>query len=223
MSNKPVIATVLRSGGAYTPSHVKWLKRQLPDNYEFVCFSDKKIKGINVIPLTENWPGWWSKIELFNPSQCSDDIFFLDLDTVVVGDITDLLAETRLSILADFYHPNTVGSAVMMIPRSVKAHVWEQFIDNPEQIMRECTVPGKKWGDQGFLDSALPSPVIWQEAYPGQITSYKQHIATQSMPGWHAVRSVGDGRIPSAARLVCFHGFPKPWESGLEWVPNLKG
>lgn len=221
MSDKPVIATVLRSGGEYTSKHVKWLMRQLPAGYDFVCFSDKGIKGVNVIPLKEQWAGWWSKIELFNPEQCSEDIFFLDLDTVITGDITELLAENRLSILSDFYHPETTGSAVMRIPHDAKAAVWEKFIADPERIMQECTVPGKKWGDQGFLDEVLSSPVIWQDAYPGQIISYKQHIACEGMPGWHSVRSVGDGHVPVGARIVCFHGNPRPWEAGLDWIPSF--
>ncbi|CBG89347.1 hypothetical protein [Citrobacter rodentium] len=221
MRDKPVIATVLRSGGAYAPEHVKWLKRQLPGGYDFVCFSDRAIRGVRTIPLKQSWPGWWSKIELFDPAQCDSDIFFLDLDTVITGDITELLAEQRMGILADFYHPSTVGSAVMRIPHGNKASIWEQFMEAPVRIMQECTQPGKKWGDQGFLDDVFQPRIIWQNEYPGQIVSYKQHIACAGMPGWHSLRSEGNGTLPPDARIVCFHGNPKPWTSNLPWVPAL--
>lgn len=215
-----IIATVLRSGGGYTPAHVQWLHRQLPPDVPSVCFSDVDVPDVQTIPLQHDWPGWWSKMELFRPD-IMDDIFFIDLDTVIVGDITELLSEKRLAVLSDFYHPATIGSAIMRIPHSVKAGVWDAFVSDVDHIMHSCTVPGKKWGDQGFLMDALPASVRWQKEYPGQIVSYKQHIAKAGMPGWHNIRSTGNGCIPSDTRIVCFHGKPRPWEVSLPWVPPL--
>ena len=90
------IATVLRSGGDYNQSHVQWLYKQLPADIEKVCFTDLTIPGVNTIKLTEDLPGWWSKIEMFNPDSVAEDIFYLDLDVVVVGDISDILANKQV-------------------------------------------------------------------------------------------------------------------------------
>lgn len=208
-----VIATVLRSGGEYTPEHVQWLHSQLPPEAEAVCFSDSHIPGIKTIPLKENWPGWWAKLELFRPD-IQEDIFFLDLDTVITGDISVLLAEKRMMMLNDFYHPQFVASGVMYIPHDVKREVWQKFTHNPERHMRIHRVSG----DQGFLSRAL-TPARWQDDYPGQFISYKAHVAACWMPGFNETRSDGDGTLPPDARIVCFHGFPRPWEVQLDWIP----
>jgi hypothetical protein len=38
----------------------------------------------------------------------------------------------------------------------------------------------------------------WQELVPDQVFSYKAHIR--------------DRAVPPSARVVCFHGKPRPWE-----------
>ena len=55
--------TVLRSGGEYGPRHVQWLARQIPG---LVCLSDRKVEGVETIPLRHDWPGWWAKMEMFS-------------------------------------------------------------------------------------------------------------------------------------------------------------
>lgn len=71
------IVTVLRSGGDYNHEHVQWLYKQLPDDIEKICFTDLTIPGVQTIKLTENLPGWWSKIEIFDPGKVNEDIFIL--------------------------------------------------------------------------------------------------------------------------------------------------
>lgn len=210
-----VIATVLRSGGEYTPEHVQWLHSQLPPEAEAVCFSDSHIPGIKTIPLKENWPGWWAKLELFRPD-IDEDIFYLDLDTVITGDITILLSERRLMMLSDFYHPNRAASGLMYIPREAKRDVWQRFIHNPYRQMRIHRIAG----DQAFISRCL-DPLRWQDEYPGQVVSYKANVASAWMEGYTEPFSSGNGELPDDARIVCFHGFPRPWEVELEWIPAL--
>lgn len=69
------IVTVLRSGGEYNEQHVYWLYKQLPADYEKICLTDITIPDIQTVKLTTNYPGWWSKIEMFDPEKIQDDIF----------------------------------------------------------------------------------------------------------------------------------------------------
>lgn len=213
------VATVLRSGGEFTPAHVLWLKRQVHEKFGFVCFSDVPIEGVDVIPLEHDWPGWWAKMEIYNPVNCSEDLLYLDLDTVITGDISDMATETDFCILSDFYHPDKIQASVVFIPHREKARIWDAFITNPEEIMRRCVVPRENWGDQGFIGEMVSVPEIWQKKYPGQIVGYKTDIASQNMPGWHSVRSRGDGTLPPDTRIVCFHGKPRPWDVSADWIP----
>ena len=94
------IACVLKTGVwrnrhmrvEYGPDHVRWLRDQFPryvgTAYRFVCLSDIPIAGVDVIPLRDDLPGWWSKLELFRELE---DAFYVDLDTVIVGDITRMV------------------------------------------------------------------------------------------------------------------------------------
>lgn len=45
------IVTVFRPGGDYSIKHVQWLHKQLPKQFEALCFSDIAIPGIETIPF----------------------------------------------------------------------------------------------------------------------------------------------------------------------------
>lgn len=216
------IVTVLKSGKEYRAAHVQWLHAQLPENIPAICLSDVEIPGITTLPLMGNWPGWWSKLEIFNPDLPGigdQDLLYLDLDTVITGDITPLLEVKTFIAATDFYREKypvpPMNSTVMYIPTEIKNIVWTAWLNDPEKHMRECTLPHKH-GDQGFIGSIV-DPLRWQDVMPGAIVSYKKDIA--AVGRWS--HSVGNGTVPKGTRLVCFHGQPRPWQSGESWVPPL--
>lgn len=111
------IALVFRSGGDYNASDVQWLVNQLPKGYEIICLTDLKrlhVPGVKVVPLINQWQkcrGWWAKIELFRPD-ITDDLFYLDLDTVIAGDIRPILEHppTSFTMLGIFTIHNIVAA-----------------------------------------------------------------------------------------------------------------
>ncbi|MCV5289720.1 hypothetical protein OFB97_30755, partial [Escherichia coli] len=87
--------------------------------------------GVNTTPLLYNWPGWWSKIELFNPNHPvlgDQDLLYFDVDVVVTGDIHIFEGAKKFTMLREFNHASRVNSSIMMIPASIKKTIWEQFI-----------------------------------------------------------------------------------------------
>lgn len=190
------VACVLRSGGIYDASWVARLQagvaKHLPIEHRFVCLSDVDVP-CERIPLQHDWPGWWSKIELF---RLPGPVLFFDLDTAIVGDMTDVAIQGQagpFTILRDFYRlGDGLGSGVMAWHACFNAAaVYQQFRANADFWMG--TLRG---GDQFFLEHALSPPVIrrWQDVVPGQIVSYKVHC---------------QNGIPPNARVVCLHGRPK--------------
>lgn len=162
---------------------------------ETVCLSDVDVPGVNTLPLRHNWPGWWAKMELFRP-EITSDLLYLDLDTVVVGPLDDLVAAPSLTMLRDFYKPAHLGSGVMFLPEADRAEVWGAWMKSPQEHMRRHT----RGGDQSFLEAVWgDKPARWQDVLPGQVVSYKADV-----------RKHGD-RVPEGARLVAFHGKPRPW------------
>src|SRR5690606_36578143 len=94
------IACVLKTGVwrnrhmrvEYGPAHERWLRDQLQTDVRTasrcVCLSDTRVAGVDVSPLRDDLPGWWSRLELFRELE---DAFYVDLDTVIVGDITRMV------------------------------------------------------------------------------------------------------------------------------------
>ena len=185
---------VLRSGGEYGPEHVQWLARQVPG---IVCLSDVDVPGIEVVPLEYNWPGWWSKTELFSGS-IAGDLMFYDLDTVV---LKPLEMPDRTTVLRDFCKPSRMGSGLMYIAEQDKDVVWNAWLEDPAGHMARC---GRR-GDQMFLDRYIGSAQKWQDI--AAVYSYKEHCRTG---------------LPADAVVVCFHGKPRPWAVSADWVPPLK-
>lgn len=80
----------------YNPSYVQKLKNMVERNlsipHKFVCLSNTEVPTER-IPLTDNLPGYWSKLELFKPGQFDngDKVLYLDLDTIILQNIDRLV------------------------------------------------------------------------------------------------------------------------------------
>lgn len=188
------ILTVLREGGEYRAEHVERLRRQcqtFAPGIEFMC--------LNGGPQDDGWPGWWAKVSAF---RLPGPILYMDLDTHVVGDLTPpLRAVERYRFIAlrnPLSTPSRFGSGLMGWSDDM-THVQRRFAAAPEHHMRRCTTQ-RLWGDQGFIAEDEPEPALWQDILPNQIVSWKVDCKAG---------------IPKDARVVYFHGKPRPWDVGL--------
>ena len=61
--------------------------------FEFYCLTNKMDADIPAkkIELKNNWPGWWSKVELFRDDLPEGRILYMDLDSHVVGNLAPIL------------------------------------------------------------------------------------------------------------------------------------
>lgn len=188
---------VLRAGPEYTPGHAQWLAQQVPG---LTVLSDVDVPGIPRVALQHDWSGWFAKMELFRPD-LRGDFLYLDLDTVVLGDLAALEGgPTRM--LSDFYRPKQVASGFMWLTEEDRAKVWEHWMRDPAGHMRRA-VTSQCWGDQGIIAEALPHAERWGP----EVVSYKVHCRATGKP-------------PADARVVCFHGQPRPWGVKHSWVPT---
>lgn len=208
------IVSVLRSGGEYTAAHVRWFDKQLASRYEHICLTDMKVDCLSTVALKTDWPGWFAKLELFNPDLIEDDIFYIDLDTVIVGDFDHMLENSTLAALRDFYFPGCAASGIMRIPHAAKPAIWRKL-----RLLSREKLNGYK-GDGELLREIVDFDFL-QEQYPGEIISYKAHIAGRRMAGFSPRFSHGNGALPAAAKIVCFHGRPRPWQLSLPWIAPL--
>ena len=213
------VVTVYRTGGDYDPVYVKRLadgvKRSLKIPHEFICLSNDSEKhvGLKTIPLRHNWPGWWSKMEVFS---LQGPLLYFDLDTVITGPIDELARWVidnpgPLLMLRGFYRGDQC-SGIMGWSDSF-SWIYEQFwINFGDQAIYEVKkngismmVGGKHFrGDQEWLKEFYRhrfdqvTIVMVQDIMQG-IVSYKVDVQPK-------------GKLPTDAKIVCFHGFPRPAE-----------
>lgn len=182
--------------------HVQALKRQI-DKWaplaSFECLSDVDVPGVETIPLEHKWPGWWAKMNLFSPS-IKGDFLFMDIDTVIVGPLDDIARVKKLTMLRDFYRDGKklkegLGGGLMYLTEEARSEPWYYFSSHPASYMRTYAR-----GEQHLLETYyLNSAARWQDVAPNQVVSWKVHCQ--------------NGMLLDA-RIVCFHGKPRPWEVG---------
>lgn len=173
-----ILKTVLKSGGEYTPEHVLRMQEML-DRYvdcpaRFVCYSDIDIPGVTVRRLLHDWPGWWSKIEMFRDVEES---FYIDLDMTIMGNITDMVTVDSDFMALRNMTPRIEGiGSAMMKWRGDKRFIYEAFKSDPEKYMAEHgrDKMGTPWlGDQGFLWALCKDDLeFYQSRFPNRIKKF---------------------------------------------------
>jgi hypothetical protein len=191
------IACVLRSGGDFDAEYVERLRDGVAANlslpHRFVCLSDIEVPCERVA-LRHGWPGWWSKLELFE--QLKGPVLYFDLDTVIAGSLDEIASYPHaFSMLSDFSDERRFASGVMAWSGDW-SHIAHGFalerIGNYQSAAR--------WGDQGWIVERLGrTPDSLQRLFPGQVSS----------------RKLGT-RDRRQERVVCFHGVPRPREVGWQ-------
>lgn len=204
MKHDITVVCVLRSGGDYTPEYVSRLQngvsRHLKAKHRFICLTDVQVPCESV-SIAHGWPGWWSKIELFRSDIFPEGlVIYFDLDTVIVGDISPLiLAEVEAMsffMLEGFHISRRWASGIM---------AWNNtgHLDDVYSSFHYQTHSRKYLNDQEWISLCGGQIQPIQSLLPG-IVSYKHHCR-------------GKG-LPEEARVVCFHGNPRPHQVEDEWM-----
>lgn len=186
--------TVLKSGGCYDPAWVANLNRQARLHLKperIVCLTDMPVMDCETIPMLHNWPGWFSKIELFRPGLFRGPVFYVDLDSLILAPIPELWEtiafHEHLLMLDDFYQPRIPASGVMgWVPSVETERIYAAFAAKPEIH--------SSWskGDGAYIGRHPHARL--QLLLPGVFYSFKAH-KLESGPG--------------CAKVVCLHGKPK--------------
>lgn len=187
---------VLKSGGQYNQSHVQRMRNQLTNQKTLICLSDLEfeIDGVMVLPLYQNWDGWWSKIELFKLFDFQGRFVYFDLDVTIVGDANVLFTDeftTWIDPILGF--PNINSSVMAWNSHSQPCEVFFELVEDSETIKKKY----RRWpklGDQAFIQDYAKPKVFFDS---GLIRSYRREC----------INSVPDGTV-----VVVYHGKPKPWE-----------
>lgn len=182
-------------GRQYVHRLYDMVRRNTTKDFSFICFTDDKEPYEDPIkkrPLPKEAIGWFAKLYLFSEL---DNAFYFDLDTLITSNIDDILEyDGPLAMLRDFYRPNGYGSGLMSW-RGDYSDIWDEY--------EKEGYPDIIGGDQAWIEKyAVRPPVVLQFCYKG-IYSYKQDCER-----WP----------PADAKIICFHGEPKPHEFTDSWI-----
>lgn len=223
----------LKWGNSYSADYVNILyrsvKRHLPRHFRFVCVTDDPaglLKGIRVESIPENplpdnysmrekgWPNEFLKLVVLRDGFAGliGPTLFLDLDIVILRDIACFFdympgnnciihnwVESRKTILSA--RPDIGNSSVFRFEAGKSDYIYQTFLREVE----EATDPRCYPTGQAFLTYAMEECYWWPEAW---LASYKRHCRP-SFP----LNFFKAPRRPPQARILVFHGAPKPHEA----------
>lgn len=186
-------------GKEYVTKLFDMIRRNTSESFNFYCFTDDPEDYPEVITkksFPKNLKGWYAKLYLFSEEAgLEGQTFFFDLDTLITMNIDELLGyRGKFAILRDFYRPEGYGSGVMSWQKGFGREIWEQF--------ESSGLPEVEGGDQAFIESCVKDADRLQDLFGG-IYSFKEHC--EKWP-------------PADARVICFHGRPRPHELKNSWV-----
>ncbi len=230
------VVLCLRSGGDFNFSDVELLSLHLHKHWDkekgelrVLCLYDKidqpwELANVTLIPtFNKTWPGWWIKMNLFNPLMDKYRPFlYLDLDTAIVGSLNDILPpmgyENEFIGLSGFFQPDTSNgfqSGIMWFPEKNENvfKVWCAWVNKPEESI---TYFQDRGGDQAFIRAMMGKADIRWQQFTNKICSFKIN-PTEGL--------LIDG-IPENTSIVCFHGQPRIPQAAIfiDWVQDyLKG
>lgn len=213
----------MKWGKAYPAEDVNILHamvaRNLRGPYQFICFTDNPEgihPGVKCLPLPElgceippDVPGKWPKVALW-----ARDLFglqgvalFIDLDSVIVGDITCYF---------EYGDPSDVITArnwQNLMKKSGQTSVFRFPIGGHPYMLENlqadsATISRKYQYEQNYVTHNIRGGVkFWPE-------SWTKHFRIHSLGPW-PLRYFRAPVMPAGARIITFPGMPKPSDAAL--------
>lgn len=182
------------------------IERHYPHPHTFVCLTDKPSQVEGAVDITHlGLTGWWVKLALLDPSiRGAGRTVFLDLDTVIVGDLAPLACIAEPFAMCENFHwrlgikgCGQHSSAVMVFGDGWGEPQWRAF-----NAWRRGFL-GHKHGDQGVFGKLVPNAAFLQSLLPnGYFLHYRDLTQTQ----------------PKEAALVIYAGKRNPINYGPPWA-----
>ena len=187
-----------------------WLSQKFPDDYVHFFREQMQGKSVTVLgngtdydePLKTALRGWCAKLEWFAPWNAHlRPALVIDLDTYIVGDIDPLLK----------LHP----SKLWMI---------REFLGKPERRRAESGIFAAP-SDEGFCNQIWEAAQGWNGTDGELMRQFPHSIMSDYVDGILSYKGHRlQDKYPEHARVVCFHGKPKPPDTtgwALEWWQNF--
>ena len=218
-------ACVIHSTGydwRYVENLYSMLTRALPGGIRFHVYTehDRSVPPHMIKHILTEWPGiagpkksWWYKMQMFNPEHHAGNLLYLDLDTVVVRDLSWVTNHDTSYFwgIRDFRylqnpHHSVFNSSFMWWNVSNFSRIWDQFCQGDIAQLTK-----NNQGDQDYITKSIN--VNQRRFFEDRLF---QSFRWQCLDGGYNFqrrqpRAPGTGvKIAADTAVVVFHGMPKP-------------
>ena len=202
------------------------VKRNTTVPYEFHCITDDP-KGLDPHIKTIKLPNdpwiksWWSKLWMFSKDfPLQGNILFFDLDVIVFKNIDELFNYNpdKFMIIRDFNRCRVKdwkqsNSSVMRWKPGTMNYLWDEFVQNPSRVMQN------NHGDQDWImrrghQDINHWPDEWIRSYKWEMVGFKNTKIRKGVK--HIFQH--PARITENNKVAVFHGEPKPFNCGDQFV-----
>jgi hypothetical protein len=238
-----------RYGAEYPNAILRMVKKHYKNDFNFFCVTDNPKDfdpEIKIIKPCHELSGWWNKMYMFSPLMPVGRLVYIDLDVLIIGDITDIIDSYNGKYCGDEDHIHwgtpvfgtgikyptwgkidcSLGTALVMMESGAHPEVWDHYINNRD-VIEEIF---KEYGDQVYTSWALKGKFdLVERIRPDDhgFGSFKFDILGK-MPKHLQERMQIEGIDPkplSWYKFVNFHGKPKPFEVAdqYDWIRSALG
>jgi hypothetical protein len=196
--------------------------RHYPHPHRFVCVTDTPQDldaDIERLPLWNDFadvpsphggknPSCYRRLRLFHPDAgkvFGDRFVSIDLDTVIVGDLSPLWNRKEDFVAWGDTNPQPgshYNGSMLLLRAGARRQVWDRF--DPQTSPRKSLQAGCYGSDQGWISYCLGAgETRWTKA--DGVYSFRNDIKPRDAAA-----------LPANARLVMFHGSYDPWHPTIQ-------
>lgn len=201
----------------YGPEHVRILKamveRHLRIPHDFICITDDPtgLNGVETVPLWDKCRelgGCYNRLYAFSQDMqeiIGDRFVMIDLDCVILKDITPLFDDFADFKINGYFHPDRdqhYNGSMILMNAGARRSVWDQFdpAESPK-ILEQC-------------DYVIGSDQAWIRYVLG-----KGEERFTEDEGVYNFNKLKHGSLPGNARMVFFAGKRDPSQCRhIDWV-----
>lgn len=228
MAEKRFVILTMKWGSLYSADYVNVLynacQKYITKPFRFVCMTDDAtgiVDGVEIFPIPEMEIskehyafGGWPKLAMFkkNLFGLEGRALFMDLDTVLVGDITPMLERSGGVILIrewrrfiDYFRPRRVNgmTSIFAFTLGEQTQIYDRFIENPDYAFENYR------SEQRWVTDHINDMQFWDHI---QVVSFKRNLLPPPI-----INRFKPPKNPSQkTAVVVFHGIPRP----IDVVPD---
>jgi len=204
--------------GKYVNNLFHGCKRFTKTPFDFICFTNETLKLDKNIEIRgfnpPSFHGVLPRLAMFSEASglFGRQVLCLDVDIVITGSLDDLLSYSGDFCGRAKFKPgceHLIDGDIMGFKAGPKneTRFFKRFVDNLDWAEELAKGRERYWIRE--VTSGMEYVDKWQDMFPGQIFSFKRHVR--------------DRDLPEDARIVSFHGKPRPHQSKHPVVTQFWG